>query len=662
MTTAEFIALVRKSGVVDNSALDEFFGTTQESDDPRECANDLVRAKVLTQFQAKNLLNGKYRGLVLGTYKLLQPLGQGGMGVVYLAEHTLIKRKVAIKVLPHGQALDQLNLDRFYREARAAAALDHPNIVRLYDVGQGGGVHFLAMEYVDGVNLQTLVERTGPLHFTQAVEYVAQAAAGLQHAHDKGFVHRDVKPANLMREKSGIVKILDMGLARSVIDPKDDLTSNEASQAITGTADFLAPEQALSQPVDARSDIYSLGMTLFSLVTGQPPFQGTTAQKLLQHQMKKLPPLSQLRATVPPRLSEVVAKMTAKRAADRYQSASEVIDALRPWLPAAMPLPNTVAGNPLSASDHITAAETVRDTKVRSKKKTQKRLEAEAARQRKKKIAIIAGSALGLVLVVGGLLAAFSGSKKPDRDTAQDITPNAPPSATPTGGTPPGRTSQPPKLPAVTPKQSVRPVRSEGPFIMLPVGQVATATTARPLFYDREGETLDLDSWQSVTVKDVPFQLIDPKNGEVSNIILLNSTMGVQSSSAPTHVSLAVNARAQSIHFLGMVGGWCWPFRPQNGENLRGQVVMIVRLKYDDGQTEDHPLRNGEHIADYIRVADVPGSELAFTSPTGRQVRYLGIVPRRSAVINQIQLVKGEMDVAAPIVMAVTVQTRSGKN
>ena len=417
----------------------------------------------------------------------------------------------------------------------------------------------------------------------------------------------------------------------------------------------------MSQPVDARTDIYSLGVTLFSLVTGQPPLPGDDRAEAAPAPDEEAPPLSQLRATVPPRLSEVVAKMTAKKAADRYQSASEVIDALRPWLPAALPLPNTVAGNPLSASDHITASETVRDTKVRSKKKTQKKLEAEAARQRKK-IAIIAGSALGLVLVVGGLWAAFGGSKKTDRNTAQDHTPNAPPAAAPTGGTPPGRTAQPPKLPAVTPKQAVRPVRSEGPFIMLPVGDVATATTARPLFYDREGETIDLESWQSVTVKDVPFNLIDPKNGEVNNIILLNGTMGVQSSHAPTVVTLPVKARAESIHLLGMVGGWCWPFRPQNGENLRGQVVMIVRLKYDDGQIEEHPLRNGEHIADYIRVTDVPGSELAFTSPTGRQVRYLGIVPRRSAVINQIQLVKGEMDVAAPVVLAVTVQTRSEKN
>jgi hypothetical protein len=360
---------------------------------------------------------------------------------------------------------------------------------------------------------------------------------------------------------------------------------------------------------------------------------------------------------VPPTLSEVVARMTAKRAADRLQSAAEVIDALRPWLPAAVPVPNTVAGNPLSASDQITAAETVRDTRVRSKKKTRKRLEEEAARQKKKKIAIIGGSALGAIVVTVGLLAAFGGSKKPDKDTAQDHTPIPPPVATPTGGN-----QQSQRMPAMAQMPAVRPARSPGQYLTLPVGEAATATTARALFYDKEGETIDLESWERVNIKGVPFELIDPRNGDVNNIILLNGPMGVQSGHAPTVVTLPVMSRAEGIHFLGMVGGWCWPFRPQSGENLRGLVVMIVRIKYADGQTEEHPLRNGEHIADYIRVADVPGSELALTSPTGRQVRYLGIVPRRNEVITQIQLVKGELDVAAPVVLAITVQKPPGKN
>src|SRR5262249_47665498 len=162
------------------------------------------------------------------------------------------------------------------------------------------------------------------------------------------------------RNKTGTVKILDMGLARSFLDPKDELTAAGENQGVTGTADYLAPEQALNQAVDCRSDIYSLGMTLYTLITGQAPYQGTTAQKLLQHQMRELPQLSRLRATVPPALSEVVARMTAKNPADRYQTAAEVLDALSPWLPAATTPPGQVAGNALTQSDLVTARETMR--------------------------------------------------------------------------------------------------------------------------------------------------------------------------------------------------------------------------------------------------------------------------------------------------------------
>src|SRR5581483_6194013 len=290
---------------------------------PQGCAAVLVRAQALTAFQARNLLQGRFRGLVVGPYRLLQPLGQGGMGVVYLAEHAQLRRQVAIKVLPHDKARDRIALERFYREARSAAALDHPNIVRLHDVCQGAGVHFLVMEYVDGTTLQELLERTGALHYAQAADYIAQAAAGLQHAHERGFVHCDIKPANLMVTRQGVVKSLDMGLARSFVDPSDQLTSTGMDAETAGTADYIAPEQALNQPTDSRADIYSLGVTLFTLVTGKAPFDGTTAQKLLQHQFRKPPELTRLRATVPPELGEVVARMMSKKPDDRYQSAEE---------------------------------------------------------------------------------------------------------------------------------------------------------------------------------------------------------------------------------------------------------------------------------------------------------------------------------------------------
>src|SRR5262245_28769407 len=216
VAATNFLAQVRKSGVLDEKRFSEQFPDPSElPTDPTECANALIQAGLLTTFQARQILIGKYRGLVLGVYKILRPLGQGGMGVVYLGEHTSLQRRVALKVLPAKLAQDPVTVERFMREARATAALDHPNIVRLHDVCQGAGVHFLVMELVEGKDLHTLVSETGPLHFATALSYVAQVAAGLQHAHSKGIVHRDIKPGNLMITKEGSVKILDMGLARS---------------------------------------------------------------------------------------------------------------------------------------------------------------------------------------------------------------------------------------------------------------------------------------------------------------------------------------------------------------------------------------------------------------------------------------------------------------
>jgi serine/threonine protein kinase len=260
-------------------------------------------------------------------------LGRGGMGAVYLAEHLELHRKVAIKVLVPGKDEDQrLALERFQREARAAAALDHPNIVRIFDVARHAETPYLVMEYVEGKTLQQILDKEGPIPYPTAAEHIAQAAAGLQHAYEKGFVHRDIKPGNLMRDKSGVIKLLDMGLARSS-SAKDRLTEQLDQGAVVGTADFIAPEQGLNQSgVDIRADIYSLGATFFALIIGKPPFEGNTTQKLLQHQLRSAPTLASLDATLPSGLSAVAAKMLAKRPDDRYQTPAEVIAALAPWM------------------------------------------------------------------------------------------------------------------------------------------------------------------------------------------------------------------------------------------------------------------------------------------------------------------------------------------
>src|SRR5262245_31877466 len=430
-TTSQFLDLLRKSGLVEAARISELFpDESRLPPDPKACALDLVKNGVLTQYQAKMLVNGKSRGFFVGPYVIEGPIGQGGMGIVYRARHTSLGRHVALKILPSDQASDQLTLNRFLREARAAAALDHPNIVRLYDIGQGSGVHFLVMEYVDGDNVQAILEKSGEFDYRLAVDYVAQAAAGLKHAHERGIVHRDIKPANLMVTKDGKIKVLDMGLARSLRDEKDNLTALHGTGEVTGTADYISPEHLLGEQVDGRSDLYSLGATLFSLLLGRPPYTGTTSQKLVQHQLKDAAELrSDLRGTVPAELTDVVVKMMAKRKTERYQSAKEVIEALAPWLPAARSgkavLPQPAKRNLLAPAAKPTGSSARRRKHVR-------KLSLGGGRKQW----MLIGGAVGFVAIVGGLaLALGSGGK--NTATAQQPAANTPASQVPATWGPP---------------------------------------------------------------------------------------------------------------------------------------------------------------------------------------------------------------------------------
>lgn len=257
----DLLELISRSGIATAEALAEAAPDGTLPADPRKAAAVLMQKGVITRFQAQQLLQGRHKGFVLGPYVVLDLLGRGGMGAVYLAKHTDLHRKVAVKLLVPVRDTDQkLAYERFIREARSAAALDHPNIVRLFDVSRYNDVPFLVMEYVDGETLQQILDRSGPLPPSHAADAIAQAAAGLQHAHERNFVHRDIKPGNLIRDRFGSVKILDMGLARSFEDPDHKLTETLDSGAVVGTADFISPEQALNAPnIDIRSDIYSLG-------------------------------------------------------------------------------------------------------------------------------------------------------------------------------------------------------------------------------------------------------------------------------------------------------------------------------------------------------------------------------------------------------------------
>jgi eukaryotic-like serine/threonine-protein kinase len=437
-TTAALLDLIRDSRVLPDATAAVTLADAQNlPPDPIHAATALVRRGVLTQFQARMLLSGKFRGFRLGDYLIQDQIGQGGMGAVYLAHHQTLGRKVAIKVLPAASAVDKVALERFLREARTAAALDHPNVVKLYDVCKQGEVRYLVLEFVEGQTLDKLMQ-SGGIAPGRAVGYIAQAAAGLQHAYEKGFIHRDIKPANLILTPDDTVKILDMGLARSV-SGADGLTETLDQGAVVGTADYVSPEQAMNLPgVDIRADIYSLGVTFFALVTGKPPFSGSTASKLVQHQLKDAPSITQLDKTFPPKLARVVSRMMAKRAEDRYPTPADVIVALHPWLAESA---NLMAGVSRTEEGH---------GRLSSRNLLATADEEPAKKKAPTPLLWAAVGGAALVLIGGGVTAAvLMRDKKPTTNVTTPV--NTPPTQPDT--TPPTRppVGTPATTPAVTP-------------------------------------------------------------------------------------------------------------------------------------------------------------------------------------------------------------------
>ena len=302
------------------------------------------------EFRANAAAGGAHEGMPtsLGGYQIVKPLGQGGMGAVYLARQVSLDRNVAVKTMKPQLAQDARFVARFTREAYAAAQLVHHNVVQIHDIGAERDINYFSMEFVKGLTLGELVKRNGPLDVTVAVGYMLQAARGLKFAHDQGMVHRDIKPDNLMLNEHGIVKVTDLGLVKTA-DSRETAeefarggAASAGSQATNitrvgaamGTATYMAPEQARNAAsVDARADIYSLGCTLYVLVTGRPPFAGQTALEVItKHASEPIVPPDLIVKRVPKSLSDIILRMVAKKPEDRYQNMGEVIRVLEGFL------------------------------------------------------------------------------------------------------------------------------------------------------------------------------------------------------------------------------------------------------------------------------------------------------------------------------------------
>jgi serine/threonine protein kinase len=408
--------LLRDSSLLEDAQITELAALPEATlAEPLPLARQVVQRGWLTKFQVSQVANGRARDLLVGPYVLLERLGEGGMGQVFKARHRHMGREVALKIIRKEKLASPDAVKRFYAEVRAAGQLQHPNIVVAYDAGQAGTTHFLSMEYVDGIDLARQVKENGPLPVAQACDHVRQAALGLQHAHEKGLVHRDIKPHNLLLTRENgkaVVKILDMGLARLTggLDQERALTQ---TGAVIGTPDYLAPEQAVSsRAADIRSDLYSLGCTLHFLLTGRAPFTAESlTQILLQHQMEEPPPLEQGRPDVPPAVAAIVKKLLAKRPEDRFQTPAELAWALEP-LSIGADLPAGTAARPLAGAEPAWTTLAEEDQPVqrarhegrdRSRSSTQV-LEGKAGRRGKRRATRRAGGSRRKGLLIAGLI------------------------------------------------------------------------------------------------------------------------------------------------------------------------------------------------------------------------------------------------------------------
>lgn len=260
-------------------------------------------------------------GKTLGNHKIIEQLGEGGMGVVYKAKQLSLSRMVAIKILPHHLTRETAFVQRFFNEARAIAALNHPNVVQIFDVGKEGENYYYTMELVDGISLEEIVQKREPMPIKRAVSIISSVARALAYTHRRGIVHRDIKPANIMIDKAGRIKLADFGLAL-----KEDTARLTVEGGLIGTPEFMSPEQVMGQTATALSDIYSLGVVFYEMVTGSSPFESDSALAVIEKIKTDVPvPPRSINPDLPPEIEEIILKMMAKKPEQRYQNCREIM-------------------------------------------------------------------------------------------------------------------------------------------------------------------------------------------------------------------------------------------------------------------------------------------------------------------------------------------------
>jgi serine/threonine-protein kinase len=340
--TSDVLEVIRGSSILTERQLEIIKSGAAQGEyptEPSELATRLIKDGVLTEYQARQILKGKLDALTFGRYVILDFLGKGTMGKVYKARHRMMGRIVVLKILDSQYISNVRSLARFQREMQLVGRLDHPNVVRAFDADRLADCYFIAMEYVPGPTLLELLKTRGALHPADVVYYVSQAADGLAHAHARGVLHRDIKPSNLLLTEGRKIKVLDFGLG-TLLQQEELGTALTAVGITVGTPDYLSPEQARMVKIDGRSDLYSLGCSMYHLISGQLPFKGESSMDCIVGRITGQPiPLSEVRPGLPLRLVQTIEKFMATNPDDRFQTADEAAAVLRSLLRPKSPAP-----------------------------------------------------------------------------------------------------------------------------------------------------------------------------------------------------------------------------------------------------------------------------------------------------------------------------------